>query len=100
MKAGGILHAMEKFCTFFGLHLSHLVFSATEQLSLSLQDKDTTVQEAIQASNLALNYLESQRSDEAFNYFYERLTNFQRVDFWATLSLENISSIYTNPAQP
>lgn len=74
MKAGGILHAMEKFCTFFGLHLSHLVFSATEQLSLSLQGKDTTVQEAIQASNLALNYLERQRSDEAFNYFYDRLT--------------------------
>ena len=43
MKAGGILHAMEKFGTFFGLHLSHLVFS---------------VQEAIQASNFALNYLE------------------------------------------
>ena len=41
-EAGGILHAMEKFCTFFGLHLSHLVFSATEQLSLRLQGKDTT----------------------------------------------------------
>ena len=73
MKAGGILHAMEKFCTFFGLHLSHLVFSATEQLSLSLQGKDTTVQDAIQASNLAINYLERQRSDEAFNRFYDRL---------------------------
>ena len=67
MKAGGILHATEKFCTFFGLHLSHLVFSATEQLSINLQGIDTTVQEAIQASNLALKYLERQRSDEAFN---------------------------------
>ena len=47
MKAGGILLAMERFSTSFGLHLSHLVFSATEQLSLSLQDKDITVQEAI-----------------------------------------------------
>ena len=74
MKAGGILHATEKFCTFFGLHLSHLVFSATEQLSLNLQGIDTTVQEAIQASNLALKYLERQRSDEAFNCFYNRLT--------------------------
>ena len=64
---------MEKFCTFFGLHLSYLVFSATEQLSLSLQGKDTTVQEAMQASNLAINYLERQRSDEAFNCFYDRL---------------------------
>ena len=68
------MHVMEKFCTFFGLHLSHLVVSATEQLSLSLQGKDTTVQEAIQASNLAVNYLERQRSDEAFNYFYDCLT--------------------------
>lgn len=74
MKAGGILHAMEKFCTFFGLHLSHLVFSATEQLSLNLQGIDTTVQETIQASNLALKYLERQRSDEAFNCFYDHLT--------------------------
>ena len=74
MKAGGILRAMEKFCTFFGLHLSHLVFSATDQLYLSLQGIDTTVQEAIQASNLALKYLERQRSDEAFNCFYDCLT--------------------------
>ena len=46
MKAGGILHAMEKFCTSFGLHLSHLVFTVTEQLLLSFQGqgKDTTVQ--------------------------------------------------------
>ena len=54
------------FLLFFGLHLSHLVFSATEQLSLSLQGKDTTVQEAIQAFKLALSYLERQRSDDAF----------------------------------
>ena len=73
MMAGGILNAMEKFCTFFGLHLSHLVFSATEQLSLSLQGKDTTIQEAIQASNLAIKYLERQRSDDAFNRFYDNL---------------------------
>ena len=74
MMAGGILHAMEKFSTLFGLHLSHLVFSAMEQLSLSLQGIGTTVQEAIQASNLALKYLERQRSDEAFNCFYDHLT--------------------------
>ena len=67
---------MEKFCTFFGLHLSYLVFSATEQLSLNLQCKDTTVQEAMQASNLAINYLEKQWSDEAFNCY------FQGIDFW------------------
>lgn len=42
-KAGGFLAQMEKFSTFFGLKLSHLVFSGTEQLSISLQGKDTTV---------------------------------------------------------
>ena len=31
-KASGLLALMEKFTTFFGLKLSHLVFSATEQL--------------------------------------------------------------------
>ena len=55
------------------LHLSHLIFSATEQLSLRLQGKDTTVQEAMQASSLALKYLERQRSDEAFDHFYDKI---------------------------
>ena len=73
MKAGGILHAMERFCTYFGLHLSYLISSATEQLSLSLQGKDATVQEAMQACSLALKYLERQRSDEAFDRFYDRI---------------------------
>jgi hypothetical protein len=31
------------------------------------------MQDAIQASNLAINYLERQRSDEAFNRFYDNL---------------------------
>lgn len=78
MKAGGILHAMEKFCMFFGLHLSHLVFSATEQLSLSLQGKDITMQDAIQASNLTIKYLERQRSDEAFDHFYDHLVEISK----------------------
>ena len=60
MKAGGFRNLMEKFCTFFGLKLSHLIFSATEQLSLSLQGKDTTMQEAVQALELAVKYLKRQ----------------------------------------
>ena len=58
--------------------ISHLVFSATEQLSLSLQGKDTTMQDAIQASNLAITYLERQRSDEAFNRFYDHLVEISK----------------------
>ena len=72
IKAGGILCVMEKFSTYFGLQLSHLIFSAMEQLSLSLQGKDTTVQEALQASKLALAYLRRQRSDVEFDRFYSR----------------------------
>jgi hypothetical protein len=48
VKAGGFLAQMEKFSTFFGLKLSRVVFAASEQLSLSLQGKDITVQEGSQ----------------------------------------------------
>ena len=36
-KASGLLHLLEKFNTLLGMKLSHLLFSAAEQLSLSLQ---------------------------------------------------------------
>ena len=75
LKAVGYLNSMEKFSTYFGLKLGHLIFSATEQLSLNLQAKDTTIQEAIQASNLALQYIQRQRSDEAFDSFYHRVVD-------------------------
>lgn len=52
MKAGGYLAQMENFTTYFGLKLSHLVFSGAEQLSLTLQGKDTTIQEASMAAEL------------------------------------------------
>ena len=45
---------MGKLSTFFGLKLAHLVFSASEQqLSITLQNKDTTAQDANIAVNLA-----------------------------------------------
>lgn len=69
-EAGGFLAQMEKFSTYFGMKLSYLVFSGIEQLSLSLQGKDTTIQEATQAAELAVHFLQRQRSDEAFNTFY------------------------------
>ena len=53
-KAGGYLAQMEKFSTFFGLNLSHLIFSGTEQLSLTLQGKDTTIQEGANEHSLLL----------------------------------------------
>ena len=65
MKAVGYLNSMQKFSTYYALKLSHLVFSATEQLSLTFQGKDTTIQEAVQASKLAVNLIERQRTDDA-----------------------------------
>ena len=54
LKAGGFLASLEKFRTYFGLRLSFLLFAASEQLSLSLQGKDTSAQEAITAATLNL----------------------------------------------
>ena len=60
-RANGILTQLERFDTYFGQKLSHLVFSATEQTSNALQGTSTTVQEALVAANLAKSYLVRQR---------------------------------------
>ena len=73
MKAGGYLGAMDKFSTFFGLKLSHLIFSAIEQLSRTLQAKNTNMQNAVESAKLASSYLERQRSEENFEQFYSRV---------------------------
>ena len=62
---------MEEFSIFFGLKLSFLVFAASEQLSLSLQGKDTTVQEAVNASALCRSYVTNLCSSEKFEVFYQ-----------------------------
>ena len=64
MKAHGFLNSMLNFSTYFGLKVSH-IFLATEQLSITLQGKDTTTQDAVQASKLAASFLERQRCDDA-----------------------------------
>ena len=68
-KAGGLLVLMDKFSTFFGLKLSHGIFSGTEQLSLILQCKDTTIQEGTMAAELAIQHLLRVRSDASFDQF-------------------------------
>jgi len=73
LKAMGFLNSMDKFSTYFGLKLSYRIFSATEQLSITLQGVNTTIQEAVQASKLALSFLQRQRSDDAFESFYSQV---------------------------
>ena len=72
-KAGGLLALMDKFSTYFGLQLSHLIFSGTEQLSLTLQGKETTIQDASMAANVALLHLQGLRSDTSYGKFYAKV---------------------------
>ena len=69
-RAGGILSLLQRFETFFGLHLSPLIFSATEQTSRSLQSQDTSVQEALCAVNLAIAFIKRQTKDTSYQSFY------------------------------
>ena len=40
-----------------------------EQLSISVQGEDTTIQESVHASRLAVNYLEAQRTDDVLKLY-------------------------------
>ena len=64
---------MENFDTFFGLKLSHLLFSASEQLSINLQAKNITVQEAVLGTKLLVSHLKSLRTDSKYDSFYEEV---------------------------
>ena len=77
-KAAGLLSALEKFSTLFGLKLSHLVFGASETLSITLQGKDTTLQEALSAVNLTKAFYKRQRTDEAFHRFFADVVRMAR----------------------
>ena len=70
-KSLGVVALMEKFSTYFGLKMSLMVFSAMEQLSRTLEYRDINAQEVLSSVKMANNFLERQRSDSAFNLFYE-----------------------------
>ena len=53
--------------------MSYLIFSGTEQLSISLQRKETTVQEAVTAAELTVNFLKRLRLDSSFDEFYSKV---------------------------
>ena len=72
-KASGLRIRMESFDTYFGLKLSHLVFSPSEQFSTNLQGKDTTIQEATCGAELLASHLKSLRTEAQFNQFYEQV---------------------------
>eukprot|EP00731_Ephydatia_muelleri_P036298 Em0232g1a len=71
MKAGGIVTALEKFDTLFGLQLGHLLFGCAENTSKVLQAKDLLMREAMSAVNVTRAFYQRQRQDDAFNVFYD-----------------------------
>ena len=68
LKAGGVLNALEKFGTYFGLRLAHL-FAASEGTSKALQNKDRNVQEALSCVGVLKAYFQRHRSDKEFEQF-------------------------------
>ena len=73
-RTSGLLALMDKYDTYFGLKLSYLIFSGTDQTSINLQMKDTSVQEALSGAELAKCYLQRMRSDNSFQQFYASVT--------------------------
>ena len=55
------------------MKLSYLIFSGTEQLSLTLQGKDITVQEGTMAAETTIEYLKRLRTDNTFSTFYSQV---------------------------
>ncbi len=70
-RAGGMLALMDKFSTYFGLKLSVLVFSITEQMSMHLQKKETKVEDGYYMVDICIKALERLCTDQSFHNFFE-----------------------------
>ena len=70
-RANGLLSLMDRFSTYFGMELSVLIFSITEQLSICLQAEETCVDDCYMAVDLCIKSLERIRTDVKFKAFYE-----------------------------
>ena len=70
-RAAGVLALMDKFSTYFGLKLSVFIFSIIEQLSTTLQGRNTNVGDCFMAVNLCIKTLERHRTDSTFHSFYQ-----------------------------
>lgn len=53
------------------LKLAYLILSAAEQLSINLQAKDITIQEAVTGASLLTTHMHSLRNEQKFDSFYE-----------------------------
>ena len=65
------MHSLEKFGTFFGLRLAHILFGATEEVSLLLQRKDIAIQDALAGVDTAKAYVKRLHSEDEFERFHD-----------------------------
>ena len=69
-RANGVLALMDRFSTYFGVKLSVFIFSITEQMSTTLQKKDTSVQDGYYVAEVTLRALSRLRTDQRFASFF------------------------------
>ena len=69
LRAVGLLNALEKFSTLFGLPLCQQLFSASEQTSRTLQAKDLNINEAMDAIAILHSYCQQLLVSERFQVF-------------------------------
>ena len=62
---------MESFSFFFGLLLSHRIYSLTDNLSKTLQKERISALEGQRLANLTVDTLKGMRTREAFDLFFE-----------------------------
>ena len=70
-RANGIMALMERFSTYFGLKLSILIISITEQMSIHLQSKERSVEDGYFVVDTYLKSLKKLRSDTEFKKFFD-----------------------------
>ena len=70
-RASGVAALMEKFSTFFGMKISILLFSITEQLSCTLQGREINVDDSFTAVNACIWTLQRLRTDDEFEKFFK-----------------------------
>ena len=72
-RASGVAALMEKFSTFFGVKISALLFSITEQLSRTLQSREINADDSSMAVNACIQSLQRLRTDNEFERFFQHV---------------------------
>lgn len=73
LKAYGLLHALEKSNSAFGLMLSYQLFSVSEQVSLTLQKKNISIRDGLSALEAHFKHI---RDEKEFDRFYSKVLAF------------------------